>query len=48
MTGASDGTHVDTTLDVYTHVPDRSVRATVEKAGGELFAIVDAPGRCAG
>jgi hypothetical protein len=32
--------NVDATLNVYTQVLDGSVRGTVEKIGGELFAIV--------
>jgi hypothetical protein len=34
---------VETTLNVYTEVLDRSLRAAVEKVGGELFTIVDSP-----
>jgi hypothetical protein len=36
---------VDTTLNVYTQVLDGSLRAAVEKIGGELFTIVHQPGR---
>ena len=35
--------NVDTTLNVYTQVLDGSVRAAVEKIGGELFTIVHRP-----
>ena len=34
---------VDTTLNVYTQVLDGSLRAAVEKDGGELFTIVHSP-----
>jgi hypothetical protein len=36
--------NVDTTLNVYTQVLDGSLRAAVEKIGGELFAVVHQPG----
>ena len=36
--------NVDTTLNVYTRVLDGSVRAAVEKVGGELIAIDHKPG----
>ena len=32
--------NVDTTLNVYTQVLEKSVRAAVDKVGGELFTIV--------
>jgi len=32
--------NVDTTLNVYTQVLEESVRAAVDKVGGELFTIV--------
>jgi hypothetical protein len=32
--------NVDTTLNVYTQVLDGSLRAAVDKVGGELFTIV--------
>jgi integrase len=35
--------NVDTTLNVYTQVLDGSLRAAVEKVGGELFTIVHQP-----
>jgi integrase len=35
--------NVDTTLNVYTQVLDGSLRAAVEKVGGELFTIVHKP-----
>jgi integrase len=35
--------NVDTTLNVYTQVLDGSLRAAVEKVGGELFTIVHRP-----
>jgi integrase len=40
--------NVDTTLNVYTQVLDRSVREAVEKIGGELFAIVHRPEEAGG
>jgi integrase len=35
--------HVDTTLNVYTQVLDGSLRAAVDRVGGELFTIVHQP-----
>jgi hypothetical protein len=35
--------NVDTTLNVYTQVLDGSLRAAVDKVGGELFTIVHWP-----
>ena len=35
--------NVDTTLNVYTQVLDGSLRAAVDKVGGELFTIVHRP-----
>jgi len=35
--------NVDTTLNVYTQVPDGSLRAAVDKIGTELFTIVQSP-----
>jgi len=34
---------VDTTLNVYTHVIEDSVRAAAQRGGGELFTIVHKP-----
>jgi hypothetical protein len=31
--------NIDTTLNIYTHVVDGSLRATVEKVGTKLFTI---------
>ena len=36
--------NVDTTLNMYTQVLDRSMRDAVEKVGGELFTIVHISG----
>jgi hypothetical protein len=43
VSGRDSHANVDTTLNVYAQVLDGSLRAAVEKVGGELFTIVHQP-----